>query len=76
MAAPGKLRSARKPEVILDRDTRSLELKKMRQLINRLRGRCKGEDSLVDALYRERQEKSVTERTWGCWEEKLRAETS
>jgi hypothetical protein len=29
-----------------------------------LRGCCKGEDSLVDALHRERQEKSFSERRW------------
>jgi hypothetical protein len=64
MAARGKRRSARTPEEKLDRETRALELRRTRQLIKSLRGCCKGEDSLIDALHRERQEKSFAERTW------------
>ena len=34
------------------------------ELIKSLRGSCKGEDSLVDGLHKERQEKSFAERRW------------
>jgi len=34
-------------------------------LIASLCGSCKGDDSLVDGLHQERQEKSFAERSWG-----------
>ena len=64
MAASGKNPSTRSPKKRPKRDTRALELERMLDLIKSLRGSCKGEDSLVDALHEGRQEKSFSERRW------------
>jgi len=43
---------------------KQLNLEQMSELVASLRGCCKGEDSSVDALHQERQEKSFAERRW------------
>ena len=62
MAAPAGPRSVRTPEERLGRNAMALELKRMRHFTKGFRGCCKGEESLVDDLHGERQEKSFAVR--------------
>ena len=61
MTATRNVRPVRTAKEKLDREKKALELKRVSKLIKSLRGCCKGRDSLVDALYEGRQEKSFAE---------------
>lgn len=62
MAGSGKNPSTQRPKKKTKRDVSALEVNRIHNRIESLRGYCEGDGSLVDELHEMRQEKSFTER--------------
>jgi hypothetical protein len=62
VAGSGKNPSTQKPKKKTKRDVSALEVNRIHNRIESLRGYCEGDGSLVDELHEMRQEKSFTER--------------
>jgi hypothetical protein len=73
VAGSGKNPSTQRPKKKTKRDVSALEVNRIHNRIESLRGYCEGDGSLVDELHEMRQEKSFTERRGGQREEKPEA---
>jgi len=62
VAGSGKNPSTQRPKKKTKRDVSALEVNRIHNRIESLRGYCEGDGSLVDELHEMRQEKSFTER--------------